>query len=152
MKTSEVILKEIDNQEHVNLFWETIKNEPVIDSMRIEDWIGEFIYDIYYKGNHVGFISYSNWEGTCCLSCIYIFPKYRRIGVATAAIRKVFYMVKGFKYFYGFVHKNNPAINIYLKLGFKFLDKNKTGYCLTDYNDPNCLMTGDFYEFGKEMK
>ena len=152
MKTSEITLSPIDNKEHVKLFWDSIKNEPAIDSMRFPDWVGEFIYDIYYKNNHAGFIAYSNWEGKCCLSCVYIFPEYRRSGIATAVIRKLLYTVK-FDFFYGFVYKHNPAISIYPKLGFKFLNKSCTGYTITDYNNPDCFMTKDeFLEFGKEIK
>lgn len=152
MKTNELILKPIDNKEHVNLFWECIKNEPTIDSMTFADWVGEFIYDIYVKNNHVGFISYSNWEDACCISCVYILPNYRRLGIATAAIRKLLYDVK-FNRFYGFVYKYNPAIDIYPKLGFKFLNKSKSGYIISDYKNPDCLVTDDdFLEFGKEIK
>lgn len=152
MKTNELILKPIDNKEHVRLFWDSIKNEPAIDSMTYSDWVGEFIYDIYLDQQHVGFIAYSNWEGHCCLSCVYILPDYRRQGIATAAIRKLLYTVK-FDIVYGFVYKHNPAIEIYPKLGFKFLDKNSRNYIVADYNSPDCFMTKDeFLEFGKEIK
>ena len=147
MKTSDITLSPIDNENHVNLFWESIKNEPTIDNMKKEDWVGEFIYDIYYKGNHAGFISYSNWKESCCLSCVYVFPKYRRLGIATAAIRKIYYMTKDYQFFYGFVHKNNFAIKMYQNLGFKFLDKNGF-YSVDNPTVDSCKITQNFYEFG----
>lgn len=152
MKTNELILNPIDNKNHVDLFWETIKDEPAIDNMHKEDWIGEFIYDIYYKNNHVGFIAYSIWEESCCLSCIYIFEPYRRLGIASAAIRKIMYMNRNYNFFYGFVHKDNKAIKMYQKLELKFLNKFKTGYTITEPSPDNSCLYDDFYEFGKENK
>ena len=148
MKTNELKIMPIDNRNNVDVFWDCIKDEPVIDSMKKEDWVGEFIYEIHYKNKLVGFIAYSKWDEACCLSCIYVFEPYRRLGIASAAIRKISYMTKDYEFFYGFVHKDNPAVKLYQKLGFKFLDKNRIGYILNVPTDDTALVQNNFYEFG----
>lgn len=154
MKTSELIFKDIDNQHQVDIWYDLISKEPTMDSAHKEDWVGEHIYEIYYKNKLVGYISYSRWLDSYCLSCVYILSEHRHQGIATAAIRKLNFQLKGKGVcFYGFVHKDNlGAIVMYNKLGFKFLDSNRTGY-IYDLPNQHCVMTEDyFYEFGKRLE
>lgn len=153
MKTNEIIFQDIDNQRNVDFWYTLISAEPVMDSAKKDDWVGETIYEIYHKNNLVGFISYSRWGDAYCLSCIYILSAYRNQGIATAAIRKLAYQLKSkTKNFYGFVHKDNAnAIKMYHGLGFKYLNQARFGYIYENPND-DCAITDDgFYEFGKVL-
>lgn len=153
MKTNEITFYDIDNEEMVNFWYNLISAEPIMDSGKKEDWVGETIYQIHYKNNLVGFIAYSRWKNAYCLSCIYILEPYRHQEIATTAIRKLAYQLKSkTNGFYGFVHKDNVnAIKTYRKLGFKYLNKARSGYIYDSPND-DCVVTDDgFYEFGKVL-
>ena len=152
MKTNELTLKHIDNAFGVNMWYDLISKEPVMSSHKKEDWVGENIHEIFYQNKLVGYISYSRWENQYCLSCVYILEEFRHKGIATAAIRKVFFQLKGLgEYLYGFVHKDNSnAISMYSKLGFKFLNASHETYLYETPNDKCCLNEG-FYEFGKRL-
>lgn len=154
MKTNELIFKDIDNEKQVDIWYDLICKEKVMDSGHKEDWVGEVIYEIYYKNQLVGYIAYSRWYDSYCLSCIYILSEFRRQGIATAAIRKLNFQLKGKGvWFYGFVHKDNSgAIFMYHNLGFKYLTKNGAGYLYEAPNE-NCTISNDgFYEFGKRLE
>ena len=147
MKTSEIELKEIGHPINVKKWLDAIENEKHIDTFNKEEWIGEHCYEIWYKKGLVGFISYSRWnENDYCLSSIYIYEWFRHKGIATAAIRKLEYALKNrAKTFYGFVHKDNKyAIQTYLKLEFRFLNKDKTGYVIDTPNKNNYAMVEYF--------
>ncbi len=155
MKTSELRFQEIENQVNVGHFLNIIKQQAGMENEPKDTWVGEFIYEIIYKDKEVGYIAYSNWNNSCCLSCVYINERYRNQGIATASIRKLQFMItqkKTYKIMYGFVHKTNKnAIQLYKKLGFKYLDNNGY-YTVLDPSEDKCkLDKGIFYEFGKEL-
>lgn len=154
MKTSEIIFIDIDNEEGVDKWYDLISKERTMDSATKEDWLGCHILEIYYKGNHVGYIAYRRYGGNYCLACIYVLAEYRHQGIATAAIRKLNYMLNDFgTWLFGFVHKENlNAILLYIKLGFKFLNKERTLYSCGIATSDTCDLTEDgFYEFGKRL-
>lgn len=158
MKSFEISIEPII-QEHIQPFFIRIKEEPQIDGFKPEDWIGEQMFDIFQvtkdKKIHVGYITFSNWgDGAYCLSCIYIIEGFRHKGIGSAAIRKLQNKLKRCRLFYGFVHKDNEkAIEMYKKLGFKYLSNNRI-YDLDYPSIDKCkdAMQGEFYEFGKELK
>lgn len=153
MKTSELEFKPINNADNTfELFYELIKNEPQIDIPKKDDWLGECIYEIHHNNNLVGFVVYSRYDDDFCLSCIYIFKEKRNRGIATATLRKVMNTLKGkCNLLYGFVCKNNDiAINIYRKLGFRFLS-NERLYNILNPSEDKCILQNDFYEFGVKL-
>lgn len=138
------------SKENTYKWLECLEKEKHIEAFNRLEWLGEFCYEIIVNGNLAGFISYSRWEKYCyCLSSIYILEEYRHQGIASKSINKlVFKLKKEAVLIYGFVHKDNQnAINLYKKLGFKFLS-NRRKYELDTPTLDRCLHKNDFFEFG----
>lgn len=154
MKTSDIAFLPINNTtNNLDVFFYLISQEKHIDRFKKDDWLGEFIFQIYdiKRDIEVGYISYSRWDNNYCISCLYIHEQFRKKGFGTAAIRKLLTKLKIYKpdYIFGFVHKNNStAIRIYKAAGFRFLNSSKMGYTVIEPNEKDCNITDNFYEFG----
>ena len=84
-----------------------------------DDW---FIIEVNFIS--VGYIRTSNeTEDGICVGCD-IHPRFRRKGYATEAYKMIIEKYKN-KSIYLWVFKNNPAVKLYEKLGFKVTGESK---------------------------
>lgn len=156
-----VTFKDLDNH-NLDLFYECIDSCPVMDyeSRNHADWVGCQLYEIWTKKGLAGFIGYCRYNNNglndYCLACIYILEEYRRKGIAKTSIRHLenILRVKQCHTMFGFCHLDNKnAIDMYIKLGFKFLNPERNAFSISEpTRDNTCQWFPDWAEFGKGVK
>lgn len=101
---------------------ETIDYPKVMNWVRkkIESTIGEYTV-IYANGTKAGYYHfYKNEDGQFEIDDLYIFPAFQNQGIGSEVIKKCCASVQGPVMLYVFI-KNERAISLYKKLGFKVI-------------------------------
>ena len=90
-----------------------------------KNWLYLNNFIILWQGQKVGVVRYDINDEFCNLRDLHIEPQYQGKGIGSAVVRLVTdeMRLKGLKFVRLKVFKDNPAIELYKRLGFKLIDE-----------------------------
>jgi len=85
---------------------------------------------IQYEGTDIGlFTFYFDEKGDACIGMFAILPDYQGMGIGTKILKTVLEENEGVR-IYLKTYRENPARNLYLRVGFKKYDETKTHWLM----------------------
>ena len=85
---------------------------------------------IQYEGKDIGlFTFYFDEKGDACIGMFAILPDYQGMGIGTKILKTVLEENEGVR-IYLKTYRENPARNLYLRVGFKKYDETKTHWLM----------------------